>query len=701
MTAQGDADSPEEASNRNDNSGNVGRDSYQFGSVRDSTVNIYQSETSTIDIPNEIPGWASPFVNRGSEMSQLDTLTAVKEGAASPIVVVEGTDEVGKTALMAKWADQAKAHYPDGMRYVDFAPNPSRTGTDLDVAIDHLLGNVDGENREFWPSDVHARAGRWRTIAASRRMLIVLDNLETPALLAHLRPNSPSSVIAVVTRYNTDEIIATYGAEVVEVSPLSDNHSLDLLRAFCEDDRIDADRDTALRLIGLCNRNLRTIRVVGARLKRRPQLDLVQACAQLEDASSPSRSVAAVATDQALREGLDAFARKLFAQLGAHPGGDFGIDLAAWLGNGAGDPAHALRQLESAQLITSMGKGRWRIPAPFKETPNDDAVQRVLQWYRLATRYADEVIMDPDRLRVSRMDTSTSLFVSPPSKPSVALDWFDAEFANVVAVQRFAHDHGHDRLVWELEESLWALYMNRKRYPQWNETSRLAMEAAEHDGNRDALSRMLAQRARYLYETGDVDAALDHTLRARDLARGTNNRRLEASAVEFAGRFFTSRRQYGESMRAYRFALDVNIELGHRRAIALIRHELGTDCAAVGQVDTALELLRASVDGFADLGSHRNRGRVLVDLATILASLDRLPDAMASFDAAIATLDEAGSSFYVARAREQRGDVLAGHHQRAQAITDWQAALDIHVKHHNGDGPQADRLRERLRSAAA
>src|SRR5260221_10048050 len=101
-------------------------------------------------------------------------------GAGRPgtavISAISGMAGVAKTALALYWAHQVAGRFPDGQLYVNLRGfGPSGTPVAAPEAIRGFLDAL-GVAPEHIPASPEAQAGRYRSLLAGRRVLIVLDN---------------------------------------------------------------------------------------------------------------------------------------------------------------------------------------------------------------------------------------------------------------------------------------------------------------------------------------------------------------------------------------------------------------------------------------------------------------------------------------------------------------------------------------------
>lgn len=683
-----------ERSIHTDMSGSVHGRLYQVGSI--GQFNLYTPPPPPVVVPREVPLPSSPFINRRNELSRFESILADDHDHGGPrLIAVEGEDDIGKTDLVGRWASQAHDRFPDGSVYCDLSDHARNGAVDLVAVLGAMMRSL-GTAESFWPSDLAGRANHWRSLTSGKRLLVVLDNMDNPAWLPSLKPGSSESTLVMISRFNTEALLAE-GAELVEVPPLNTDHGVELLSWFYGKDRTAVEVETARALVSVCGGSPAAMRRIGGRLRRAPGLKLSQIFQETSAAMHGSHSAAAEAAKQTLQDMSDDV-RELFRTLSCHPGSEFSTDLAEAMHNGS-NARESLQQLESAQLLVSRPGDRWRIPAlglPYSSGSSDRrdrALRRMTDWYQSAARCADMLVMDAQRLRVSQVNLNPAPFAIPLASPRAGLDWLQMELANLLAIQEHAANRGWDQDVVSIEESLWALYINRKHPGDWGDSSQRAVAAAQRLGDIAAQSRMHAQRGRYLSEQSDSctgpakqeqrDAALTEMHHARELARSIPHQRLEASAIEFAGRVHTKQGEHDKAIASYEFAIRVNKELAVARAVALNQHHLGAEYISTGEYNMALPLLVESLDGFTRLGSNRNRARVLIDLGTLYGSTGGLVESMKAFDDAVDQLAATGSDFYLAKAHEVRGDTLAAHGLLHKAQPSWQAALTIHENNHS------------------
>ncbi|MFF7231304.1 hypothetical protein [Streptomyces sioyaensis] len=552
--------------------------------------------------PRQVPPPRPGFVNRTAEFAALSAALA-SYGPDSPpaTIVITGLGGVGKTELVSQWVWRELAErFPDGQLYADLAEVRRDGGIDVGGVIGTLLRAL-GVHESLIPAGTADRSALFRSATAGRRLLVVLDNAQHAA---EVRPMLPGHGLAVVLSRKRLASLEVDGAVPLTVGPLDTDAGVQLVRRWQQsaaepDPASGADPGAAARLVAACGGLPLALRAAGEWLIERPHMSLeavVDALAEEQlRPGAADRSVAAVF--DAVTATFCAHTLALYRFLGAFPGTTFTADVAG----AAGVPRFedGLRDLRTAHMAVGAGApGRFRLHdvvaahARTRTGPEEDVREtrrRVTDFYLLAAARADRLVLG-QRFRLQEAppalpDGSHGLFRTGAE----ALDWLDAERANLLAVLRTAAEEGWHDAVWRLCESLWALYHGRKHYADWIESHRLGIEAARWEGRIDAEVRMRNQLARAHYSLGEYDLADAELSRADELLGAVADPRLPGIIRETQGLLCLARKRPDEAIALFTRALHANE--GDPHGIVVQSYNLGQAVLAAGRPQEALDLL--------------------------------------------------------------------------------------------------------------
>ncbi|MFE3558518.1 BTAD domain-containing putative transcriptional regulator [Streptomyces sp. NPDC059193] len=632
--------------------------------------------------PDVLPRAPRGFHGRAAE---LVALTRAATGEA-PVCLVTGPAGVGKTALVLHWAHHSRAHdFPDGRLYADLRGFGDTREPNLMEVLREFLPAL-GVAQHRIPESANSAAALFRSLAADRRLLVVLDNARDSEQVRPLLPGGSRCVTVVTSRHRLPGLIVTDNARPVAVDVLGPQDGTMLLAGVLGTERVLAEQAAARRLAELCGGLPLALRVTAARLAQRPGWSLGAMAAELSDETRRLSllDVEDTGVRAALRltlQQLPAQASRLFAELGRHPGTH--VDRYATAALADTDPAAAelcLERLAVAHLVTETAPGRWtmhdlvRLYARSLDA-GPDALERVLDHY-IATALAAVAAAEPG----NEEDVSLPAGYLPPAAVrefrdrAAAVAWYAAERDDLtlaVAAARTAGLHGR---CWRIILLLWPLIVWRVR-DGWVPLLETALAAARADADRHGESRVLNVLGWVLIEegrtaeavtrlgaasalasrAGDVvaeanalivlavaqaalgspDEAAQGCERAADLARTTGNRTTERLAMQHLARHRVDAGNWRQALDTATEALAIDNGSGStdvpRILLLMVRGEallgLGNAVEGIRQLDLAAR--EAELFGYED-GAVRALG--------VLLRVSADPELKLRYDAAVARL---------------------------------------------------------------
>jgi DNA-binding SARP family transcriptional activator len=221
----------------------------------------------------QLPMAPAGVVGRHREIEQITALLGAGNAAAARLVVVAGPPGVGKTTVAVHAAHRLVDRFPDGQLFVDlggYGAAPPRT---TEEAVAHFLRAL-GMPPEGLPRRLDDAIATYRSLTAGRRLLIVLDNVNSPAQVRTLLPGSPTCAVVVTSRHELAGLLVSPGGRRVSVGMLPPDEADRVLRGIVGEKRLAADPGATDELIALCAGLPLALRVAAAHLVTRPHLSL-------------------------------------------------------------------------------------------------------------------------------------------------------------------------------------------------------------------------------------------------------------------------------------------------------------------------------------------------------------------------------------------------------------------------------------------
>lgn len=218
--------------------------------------------------PRQLPAGPSAFCGRTGELLQLQRLVdGIGNGHDPAVVAIDGTAGVGKSALALATAHRVAGSFPDGQLYVDLqGATPGVEPLQPIEVLGRFLRALDVRPGTV-PSDEAEAAALFRSLVATRRILVILDDAASAAQVRPLLPGGPCCA-ALITSRNT--LTGLMHATRLHLDLLSPAESVSLLQKVAGPARIAAEPAAAARLAALCGHLPLALRIAGARLAARP-----------------------------------------------------------------------------------------------------------------------------------------------------------------------------------------------------------------------------------------------------------------------------------------------------------------------------------------------------------------------------------------------------------------------------------------------
>jgi DNA-binding SARP family transcriptional activator/tetratricopeptide (TPR) repeat protein len=630
-------------------------------------------------VPQQLPAVPRLFKGRAPELA---SLTAAFSGSeeATQVAVIAGTAGVGKTWLALHWAHRHAGDFPDGQLWVNLRGfDPSEPPVDTETALRTLLDAL-GVPPAAVPATVAAQTGLYRSAAAGKRILVVLDNARDTSQVAPLLPGSPDCRVIITSRRQLPCIVTAHAALTLNLEGLSSGEARDLLAGHLGASRPAAEPTATAALLSYCAGLPLAISIVAAQAKAHPQFSLADLAASLAEAQTrldgldtgePAASVRSALSWS--HHALPPDAAALFLLLGLAPGPDISLPAAASLtAMATGQARAALRELEYANLLHQHLPGRYhmhdlialyaleqaRHSLPAAE--QSAAVRRVTDYY-LHTAATGERLLSTPRDAVSLGPPAPGCVPGHLPGQDAALAWFRAEYPCLLAAQQAAAARGWHDTTWQLAWTTETFHKYQGNLHNWAAAWRTALAAADHLAQPaiQALTRRCLAQA--CFRTGQPAEALNHLSRALSLAENAGDRlsqahihrmytqawevqgdwhqalshattamrlyselgfpRWEADALGFAGWCHGHLGENASARAAMQEALDLFIKLGDRHGQANEEDGLGYVALDAGDYTQAVRHYATSLTLWRGLGHSHGEADALAGLAIAYTAL--------------------------------------------------------------------------------
>ncbi|WP_170232307.1 ATP-binding protein [Saccharothrix saharensis] len=694
--------------------------------------------------PNQLPPPLLKLVGHENLLAWLDSVTTTP-----CLVVVDGPGGVGKTARVVHWAHSRLDRFPDGVLFADLHGFSDSPTVDAAAVVDQFLEALGGVPDRV--PDRGRRAARLQAQLNGRQVLVVLDNAGHTDQVRPLLPLLSSSVVIVTSRSHLSGLAVRHAPHRFTVKPLDTDQSVRLLSEHIGPRATTQPRE--LRdLTDRCGGLPLGLATLANYIAIRPLTSLTDFVDQLNELTLLDLGAIGDGANHGLRavfgqsvRALAPEAQRLFRLLGAHPGPDFGVGVAAALLDA--EPRHArlvLDALVEAHLLEQQGPlGRFKFHDLVKEyavglmmsaDEHHDAESRVLSYYFRSAENADKAVF-PTQARVRTDPAFATHHVAEFTDEVSARLWCLTEMANLMAVIHSFSTRGHGEMRVQLaqlvnlagqpllrhgafpevlallqagyaavahEESsiepqadalqaIATLHLLRRNFAEAEHYAHLAHIKYRLIEDEVGIAACLHTTARIMVETGNTLMGIDSHERALRVVRRTGETGLEITFLYRAAEAYQKAAEYGKAAAYYREALSLARDLGDTTAEGRVLTLLGSLSFDKEQTAEARDFLyeglrlleRAHDLGTAAMACH-GLARVELEFGRVREAVEYGRQALRLSRRAFDPKVEGDSLETLAEALQRRG-------HRDAAIEAYEQARDIF------DDLDPDRARETRR----
>jgi tetratricopeptide (TPR) repeat protein/transcriptional regulator with XRE-family HTH domain len=659
------------------------------------------SAAPVVPAPAQLPAGIASFIGRRQEIDVLDGLRA-RRGEGVVVAVLAGMAGIGKTSLAVHWAQRARQDFPDGQLFANLRGHGPGAPADPGEVLRSFLRALGVPAAEV-PADLDDRAALFRSVLATRSMLVVLDNARSADQVRPLLPGHAGCMVVVTSRATLRGLTINAGAHRVPVPLLTERESFALLDRLTGPGQPLTDRAALADVVSGWGGLPLALRIVGERLTHNRNLADVATSMRSADGR-----LAALTTDEettslpavlswstAALPGDVAAALRLLA---LHPGRHWdAAAAAALLGTDLQETQRILDVLVDNHLL--FADSRYTLHDLVRACVRGSADEEPAALRRLAGHYVAGAIAAAEPLSASDPHREPLLTPVAGDVPFTGAEdaaaWLATELPTLMAIAEQSPATGgtHAR---DLSTVLWQALHGRHGVLRRLHGLALveARQAGDVTGTRQALVDLAAVCARL----GHLDEAMTHLTRCLDMDDGDESRVVTGRALNVLGAVHARLGRYAAAADHLARAVTLSRETDDRQCEGHSLSDLGFVHERQGKPDAALRCYRQGLAIARSTGDRLSEATALHHLGDVYRALDRWPEAHDHLGRALAVSRVAGhreaEGYALAAlglAHLRQGDVAAarGHQEAALEIAVATGVRPLATLVHNGLGDTA------------
>jgi tetratricopeptide (TPR) repeat protein/transcriptional regulator with XRE-family HTH domain len=651
-------------------------------------------------VPRQLPAAAQNFVGRAAELKILDGLLEQTSGlgngarTAPVIVAIGGVAGVGKTTLAVHWTRQAAGQFPDGQLYANLRGfDPSGLPVTAETLIRDFL-DAFGIPSARIPASQEARTALYRTVLATKRVLILLDNARDANQVMPLLPGSPGCFILVTSRATLVGLAATEGAHLLALDRPSTGDARELLTRRLGAKLVAAEPAAVDKLIRLCARLPLALGIVAARRASQAGMSLAALAAELADEAGPLDALDAGTSSSSVRaafswsyQGLSDAAAMLFRLLGIYPGWDISRSTAASLASLTPRQVQAaLRELAQVGLIAEHSPGRFALHDLLRAYAAEKAAGQADESSAARDRIFDHYLRTGHAAALVLYEHRETLPL-PPGRPGVApetfeafdqaLAWFEGEWQAMEAAIAAAAGAGLDLYAWQISWTLVDFLHWRGHWDSLIATQNIALTAALRLGELAGAAVAHRSIARAYGELGELRHASTHLTAALNLYRRLDDPAGQAHVHLGLGMTLDRDGRHRDALGHARQSLSLHQRSGNQAGLADALNAIGWCHAELREHEQAFQHSRQALALHQAIGNRLGEAHTWDTLGYIHHRSGEHAAAASCFLSAIGLFRDLGNSHYTATVLTHLGEAYRDIGDIGGARDAWQQALSL------------------------
>ncbi|MFF2075423.1 NB-ARC domain-containing protein [Kitasatospora sp. NPDC058162] len=655
--------------------------------ARDIHTIHFHPERRAWPTPRQLLAVPAVFTDRSDALAFLDAALADPPPTTAPVAVISGPDGIGKRTVAARWGHRAAERFPDGQLVARLrAGRPASVG-EVTRALLRALGLGNGEVLPWHTEELLAL---WRSVTATRRLLVVLEDTEAAEQVLPLVPASPQCAV-VVTCSAPLPALAAHGARHHRLEALSPEHSLLLLGRIVGEQRVHAEPQAAAAMVLACGGNPLAVGLAAGEAV----LDPARPLSAHPVLAAPTPTEAVTMTTALVYDSLPEPEARLLRLLALLPAPDFDVlTAAAATATPVVHTGQLLQDLTARHLLEHTGRcaGRGEVYR-FRPALHDSfrtsavgtdsnkirtlVVQRYLD-VLTATAHATVQQLTPHHRVLPRQHRHL------PSEPirfdgeHSALAWLEAIAPAVQPALDAARELGEHQALTVLVHDLWPLFHRLRRLDLSVAAHEQGLWSARSWGDRMAIREMTTTLALALKGTGSLADARQRYQEALDLAAADEDLGGIAQCTMGIGSCLWAGGHYADAKPHLKEAARLYDDLEDLRGAALADILLGSAAARQGQPDDGVAPLSEAHASLALLTppDPLNAARALAFLGEAHSLAGRHDLAVTALTQARETFEGIGHGHWCAHATEFLGQDAERAGAKEAALAWYSASLD-------------------------